>query len=599
MIFCRPNPMLREVGPRWQLRMATYLVAAGAVAYFVISPTPSASEEPRVGFDDLLQLAAADDIGKSSVYGTYLAALAAERSWDLRQAATLMARVLEENPDDEQLLRLAFKLSLSAGLVEPSLALARKIDSAGIKDPIANFLLVIRNVQDKNYGAARDGLAVPRDKGMAAFAAPIAVAWTAFGLNDVDGALSSLAQLKDGDGFGVLRQLQEGLVNDLGGWPEAAEAAYRSLMKDPAAAAVRVIRALGSFLERQGRANEAKEIYDGYVASHPGSNLFEAELNRIAKGQTGQPIVTNPAEGIAEGLFHLASAVPKNRGDELAMLYAQLALAARPDFALAKLLVGDLLDFRRRYADANDVYRSISPESPYRWAAQLRIADNLNDLDDLEGAVSLLGKLAEERQDRAEPLITQGNLLRYSEHFSDAIQAYDKAFDRIDKIEKGHWNLFYNRGVALERTKLWERAEADFLKALELEPDQPFVLNYLGYSWVEQGRNIGRARKMIEKAVSRRRDDGYIVDSLGWVLYHLGEWKEAARHLERAVQLRPQDAVINDHLGDALWRVNRRNEARFQWKRALSLEPDEELIKGIEAKLKNGLGKPEVLGPDG
>jgi len=137
------------------------------------------------------------------------------------------------------------------------------------------------------------------------------------------------------------------------------------------------------------------------------------------------------------------------------------------------------------------------------------------------------------------------------------------------------------------------------LKALELEPDQPFVLNYLGYSWVEQGRNIGRARKMIEKAVSRRRDDGYIIDSLGWVLYRLGEWKEAARHLERAVLLRPQDAVINDHFGDALWRVDRRNEARFQWKRALSMEPDEELIKGIEAKLKNGLGRPEVLEQDG
>jgi len=281
------------------------------------------------------------------------------------------------------------------------------------------------------------------------------------------------------------------------------------------------------------------------------------------------------------------------------MVYAQLALVARPGFALAKLLVGDLLDFRRRYADAIDVYRSIDPESPYQWAARLRIADNLNDLDDLDGAVSLLEKLADERKDRAEPLVTQGNLLRYSERFSDAIRAYDKAFDRIDKIEKRHWNLYYNRGVALERTKLWERAEADFLKALELEPDQPFVLNYLGYSWVEQGRNIGRARKMIEKAVSRRRDDGYIVDSLGWVLYRLGEWKEAARHLERAVLLRPQDAVINDHLGDALWRVDRHNEARFQWQRALTLEPDEELVKGIEMKLKNGLGKPEVLGTDG
>jgi tetratricopeptide (TPR) repeat protein len=599
MIFCRSNPLLRDAGPRWQLRIAPYLVAICAAAYFVVSATPSASEEPRVGSAELLQLAVADGLGKSSVYGAYLAALEAERSWDLRQAATLMARVLEENPDDEQLMRSAFKLSLSAGLVEPSLALARKIDGAGIKDPIANLLLVIRNIQDKNYGAARDRLAVPQDKGMAAFAAPIAVAWAAFGFNDVDGALSSLAQLKDGDGFGVLRQLQEGLINDLGGRPEAAEAAYRSLMQNSADTPVRIIRAIGSFLERQGRANEAKEIYDGYVSNHPGSNLFEAELNRVAKGHPGPQIVTNPAEGIAEGLFHLASAVPKNRGDELAMLYAQLALAARPDFALAKLLVGDLLDFRRRYSDANDVYRSIGPESPFRWAAQLRIADNLNDLDDLEGAVSLLSKLAEERQDHAEPLITQGNLLRYSERFSDAIQAYDKAFARIDKIEKSHWNLYYNRGVALERTKLWDRAEADFLKALELEPDQPFVLNYLGYSWVEQGRNIGRARKMIEKAVSRRRDDGYIIDSLGWVLYRLGEWKEAARHLERAVLLRPQDAVINDHFGDALWRVNRRNEARFQWKRALSMDPDEELIEGIESKLKNGLGKPEVLEQDG
>jgi len=408
------------------LRIPTYLVAICAAAYFVISATPSASEEPRFVSAELLQLAAADGIGKSSVYGTYLAALAAERSWDLRQAATLMARVSEENSDDEQLMRSAFKLSLSAGLVEPSLALARKIDSAGIKDPISNLLLVIRSVQDKNYGTARDRLAVPQDKGMAAFAASIAVAWAAFGVNDVDGALSSLAQLKDGDGFGVLRQLQEGLINDLGGRPEAAEAAYRSLMQNSADTPVRIIRAIGSFLERQGRANEAREIYDGYVSNHPGSNLFEAELNRVEKGQAGQQIVTNPAEGIAEGLFHLASAVPKNRGDELAMLYAQLALAARPDFALAKLLVGDLLDFRRRYSDANDVYLSIGPESPFRWAAQLRIANNLNDLDDLEGAVNLLGKLAEERLDRPEPLIIQGNLLRYSERFSDAIQAYDK-----------------------------------------------------------------------------------------------------------------------------------------------------------------------------
>ncbi len=579
-------------------RHAIALIPALCAAACIVAQVATASAESRGDSANAsLQLAAVAD--NSSVYGTYLAALAAERSWDLRQAATLMTRVLEDSPDDERLLRQAFKLSLSAGMVAPAVELAKRIEAAGIRDPIAIFLLVIRNVQDRNYGAARNRLSDKWDKGMAAYAAPIAAAWADFGLSDVDGALSSIARLKDGDGFGGLRHLQEGLINDLADRPEAAEAAYRSLVEDPAAAPVRIVRAIGSFLERQGRVDEAKAIYDDYLANHPRSTLLEAELGRIAKGQPATSIVTGPAEGIADGFFHLASAVPKDRGDDLAMVYAQLALVARPDFALAKLLVGDLLEFRRRYADAIDVYRSIGPDSPYQWAARLRIADNLNDLDDLEGAVQLLGTLADERPDRPDPLITQGNLLRFSERYQDAIKSYDKAFDRIDKIEKSHWNLYYNRGVALERSKLWERAEADFLKALELEPDQPFVLNYLGYSWVEQGRNMGRARKMIEKAVERRRDDGYIVDSLGWVLYRLGEWKDAARHLERAVQLRPQDAVINDHLGDALWRVDRRNEARFQWRRALTLEPEEDLIKGIEAKLKKGLGKPTVLRPDG
>lgn len=578
-------------------RTVASLVALFTAVSLIVHVAAATAVQVRVGDGVTTQLAAVAD--KSSVYGTYLAALAAERSWDLRQAATLMARVLEENPEDEQLLRQAFKLSLSAGMVVPAVDFARRIEAAGIRDPIAIFLLVVRSVQDRNYGAARDLLDEPWDKGMAAYAAPIAAAWADFGLSNVDGALASLARLKDGDGFGVLRHLQEGLINDLAGRPEAAEAAYRGLVEDPASAPIRIIRAIGSFLERQGRADEAKAIYDGYLESHPRSTLLEVELSRIAKGQPAKSIVSGPAEGIAEGFFHLASAVPKDRGDDLAMVYVQLALVARPDFALAKLLVGDLLEFRGRYSDAIDVYRSIGPDSPYQWSARLRIADNLNDLDDLDGAVQLLGTLADERLDRPEPLITQGNLLRFSERYLDAIKAYDEAFDRIDKIDISHWNLYYNRGVALERSKLWERAEADFLRALELEPDQPFVLNYLGYSWVEQGRNLGRARKMIEKAVERRRDDGYIVDSLGWVLYRLGEWKDAARHLERAVQLRPHDAVINDHLGDALWRVDRRNEARFQWRRALTLEPDEELIEGIEAKLEKGLGEPTVLKPDG
>ena len=149
--------------------------------------------------------------------------------------------------------------------------------------------------------------------------------------------------------------------------------------------------------------------------------------------------------------------------------------------------------------------------------------------------------------------------------------------------------LLYSRGIALERAKKWDRAEKDFERALRLNPDQPYVLNYLAYSWVEQGVNLQRARKMIERAVEQRPDDGYIVDSLGWVLYRLEDFKEAVVHLERAVELRPRDPTINDHLGDAYWRADRRREARFQWKRALTLDPEPEMVSAIEDKVRNGL----------
>ena len=167
---------------------------------------------------------------------------------------------------------------------------------------------------------------------------------------------------------------------------------------------------------------------------------------------------------------------------------------------------------------------------------------------------------------------------------------------RLGEVTPGHWLFFYNRGIALERSKIWKRAEKDFLKALELQPEHPYVLNYLGYSWVEKGINIERAKKMIERAVEQRQDDGYIVDSLGWVLYRLGDYFASVKHLERAIRLRPSDPVINDHLGDAYWQAGRKLEARFQWRRALGLNPNEDLIPAIQAKLENGLKQEKLSG---
>ena len=238
---------------------------------------------------------------------------------------------------------------------------------------------------------------------------------------------------------------------------------------------------------------------------------------------------------------------------------------------------------------AVDAYRSIPAGSDYAWAAQLRAASGLADLDRQDEAIAALNAMADERPGRIDAASALGDAFRMDERYEEAAAAYDMAIGRLAIVEDRHWRLFYVRGIAFERLGEWPKAEADFLRALELEPDQPLVLNYLGYTWVEQGRNLDEARTMIEKAIELRPDDGYIVDSLGWVAYRLGDFEEAVYQLELAVELVPGDPIINDHLGDAYWQVGRLNEARFQWRRVLTLEPEDELADQIRRKLADGL----------
>ena len=186
--------------------------------------------------------------------------------------------------------------------------------------------------------------------------------------------------------------------------------------------------------------------------------------------------------------------------------------------------------------------------------------------------------------------VTLGDILRSKKRFGEAVTAYDEAIRRAAASGlPERWALFYDRGVALERSGEWARAEADLLHALEMKPDQPLVLNYLGYSWIDQGINLDEGMKMIRRAVDQRPDDGYIVDSLGWAFYRIGNFEDAVKNLERAIDLKPEDPTINDHLGDAYWRVGRTLEAKFQWAHARDLKPEAEELPKIEAKIANGL----------
>lgn len=191
--------------------------------------------------------------------------------------------------------------------------------------------------------------------------------------------------------------------------------------------------------------------------------------------------------------------------------------------------------------------------------------------------------------DKLEILDALGNILRARKLFAEAIPYYDQALALVQKPERRHWIYYYARGTSYERIKNWDAAESDLEKALALYPDQPLVLNYLGYSWIDQGRKLKEGMAHIEKAVALKPDDGYIVDSLGWAHYMQGNFAEAVRYLERAVELKPNDPVLNDHLGDALWRVGREREARFQWEQALSLKPEPDDEVKIKKKLEAGL----------
>ncbi|MDH3228998.1 MAG: tetratricopeptide repeat protein [Alphaproteobacteria bacterium] len=578
--------------------MAATILAA---ILFGCSPgNPGDAATGDAAAQDSRRLSVVEPGGQRSPYGNYLAGRFAEKTRDFERASEALLRALEENPDDLALMRRTFFLSFEAGRMDVALRLAHRLDTAGTKISLVQLLLVAESMKTGDHPAAVRRLETMDREDLSRYSVPLALAWAHAGSGQTDSAIAALSPLDSDSGFTLLRQLHEALINDIAGRTNDADAVYRAAMgTDPGAAPNRVVHAYGNYLERHGGADKAKALYDSYGGVGADSPIIVDAARRVAENRTPRPLVADAVQGMAESFFDIASVLPIERAGDFVLIYARMALYLRPGYPLAQLLMGDVLDEFGRYREAAEVYRAVDPDSAYGWVARLRLADDYYDLGDTEAAVALLRGMSRERPERSDALIRLGNILRYQERYDESVDAYDRAIERIGDIGRDDWTLLYSRGIALERAGRWDRAEADLLKALELQPDQPFILNYLGYSWVEQGKNLKEARRMLERAVEQRPDDGYIVDSIGWALYKLGEAAEAVTHLERAVALRPQDPVINDHLGDAYWRVGRAGEARIQWQRVLGLNPDDDLRRQIDDKLKSGLAPRKAGGSGG
>ncbi len=530
-------------------------------------------------------------IGDSTA-GNYLAGRFAQKNRDYGNASKFLGNALSSDPENRNLLRLSFLVSLAKGRFQAASDLGRRIVDQDKDAAMANLVLLIGEFKEGKFALAEERLSHMPRRGLSTFVVPLMRAWALAGQNKTADALEALSPLSSIQGFAVLHNLHVALIHDLGGDFAKAEEHYRLATGGGARVTLRIVEALGSLLERSGKVVEAKALYGKYLADNPDSIMLVPALARLDSGTPSPRLAATAIDGAGEVLFNLAGTLTRENSAETALIYGRLALQLRPDFPIAQMLVGRILESLGRQRDAIEVYDRVARSSSLSWSARLRKAASLETLGEDEQAIEQLRGMIEEKSARADVLVNLGDILRSKKRFAESVAAYDRAFGRIGALEKRHWTLLYSRGIALERSKQWQRAEKDFLTALELNPDQPYVLNYLGYSWVDQGIKLDRAKTMIERAVELRPNDGYIVDSLGWALYRIDEFPNAVRNLERAVELRPQDPTINDHLGDAYWRVGRRIEAGFQWRRALSLDPEPDQTEQIRAKIKGGLADP-------
>jgi tetratricopeptide (TPR) repeat protein len=530
----------------------------------------------------------AQNFSRVSTSGSYLAARHAGGEKDAAAAAAYYRAALRGDPRNNELLGRTFLAVLANGEVDEAVKLAERVLQIDKNDRIARLVLGVRAIKQKQYPVARRELAQSIRGPITDLAATLLSAWTLASPNEAKLATDAIDKLSGADWYAIFKELHAGLILDMAGQKkDAGRRLERSYKLDPTA--LRVVQSYGGFLSRQGSNSEALKVFSTFEEALPRHPLVVEAINEIKSGKKLPLLVETPQSGAAEVLYGLGSALGRRGGEDLGLIYLQLALYLVPSHPLALLSLGDLYEAMKKPELANKTYERVPLTSPLARNAQIQLALNLDTLDQTEEAKAHLEKLIASNPGDLEAIMALGNILRGRKQFSECADVYSKGIDTITKAEKSNWVIYYFRGICLERSKQWARAEADLKKSLELLPEQPHVLNYLGYSWIDQGVNLDDGMRMIQRAVEQRADDGYIVDSLGWAHYRLGNVEEAVKQLERAVELKPEDPTINDHLGDAYWRVGRVLEARFQWSHARDLKPEPEDLTKIEAKLKSGL----------
>jgi tetratricopeptide (TPR) repeat protein len=524
----------------------------------------------------------------STLLGNYLAGRVARGDHDTAAAADFYSRALAEDPTNELILEQAFLLETAAADWDRAVELARDLVKVEPTHRIAQFLLGCEAFKRGDYKEADEHFAAARQGPIADLTSILARAWVQQANGKTDQAFATLDTLSDADWAQFYQRYHRALIADVAGKREVARVAFaQAFKKNPAT--LRVADAYARHLVNANNRKLAKQTLKTHIAKSAQHPLSMALLSDIEAGKTPPLLITSPNDGLAEVFYGIGDALAGEGGLDMGIIFLQFALYLEPDFPLAQVALAEAYDSAKRYDLELAAFDNINEDSPLWLNVQIQKALALNSLERVDDAKALLEKIIAKSPKDIRPFDALGNILRSHERYAEARDYYSRAIALIGKPNKDNWPLFYARGVCNERLKDWPQAEADLKKALELSPDESPVLNYLGYTWVDQSQNLKTAMDYIRKAVKLKPDDGYYIDSLGWAYYRLGNIQSAVEHLERAVELRPDDPVINDHLGDAYWRIGRKLEAKYQWQQSLTLKPDKDLIATIDKKLKDGL----------
>jgi tetratricopeptide (TPR) repeat protein len=526
------------------------------------------------------------EIGDSQP-GNYLSALVASADRDTPAAEVYYREALRVDPRNPDLLERAFASALSNGDETSASSLGEQLLARDPNNNLARLAIAVRDIEQGQFSSARAHLAGTDAMRGRDVMAVLLTAWCYAGQSDLRRALDALDRIRDPSVF-AFRDYHAGLIAGLLGNVAEAQRRLKSAHDDDKNS-LRFADAYARVLSAQGDMAGARKVYEDFSGIIPHHPLIQQALADLKANQTLDPVVHNAKEGAAEALYGVGSAGSR-QGDELpALVYLRLSLYLRPSSDLTAVTLASLFDQLKQSDQAIAAYRLVPSSSPLKKGADIQIALELDGMGKTDEAMRLLTEIVAKGPYDVEGLTALAELQRSAKKYSEAAETYDRAIAAVGIPQRDNWTLFYFRGICHERSKQWPKAEADFKKALELNPDQPLVLNYLGYSWVDKGLNLEEAFKMLRKAVELRPSDGYIVDSLGWAHYQLGQYPEAAETLEKAINLKPADPILNDHLGDAYWRVDRRIEAHFQWNHARDMNPDSDELPAILKKIEIGL----------